>query len=84
MFLLLGGCGDECSSYSNYTCKQIQNASYNVYFYFPNDTEVYLGETMSLDSCGAIAAGYASQKNVPVRWVCCMKTASSPCEGKHR
>jgi hypothetical protein len=31
-----------------------------------------------------IAASYASQKNVPVRWLCCMKTAYSSCEEKHR
>lgn len=34
--LLLNGC-DECKEYSNYTCNQIKNATYNVMFTFPLD-----------------------------------------------
>jgi hypothetical protein len=31
---LLGSRSDECSSYSSFTCKQIEDADYNVIFLF--------------------------------------------------
>src|SRR5215471_17551748 len=34
--LMKGSCSDECSSYSSFTCKQIENADYNVIFFFPS------------------------------------------------
>jgi hypothetical protein len=44
--LALSGCGDECSS--EFSCEQIQNADYNVYFNFPSGTETYHRQTARL------------------------------------
>ena len=83
----LSGCGDECRSYSDYSCKEIERADYNVYFYFPSDTEHFLGKASGLGQCGAIAYGYAAQKNVSSAdwgYVCCMIARGSSCYEKHR
>jgi hypothetical protein len=84
----LSGCGDECSSYSDYSCKQISKAKYNVYFYMPNGDQIYLGETEGLKSCGNSAWGYATQKNISenTEWgyICCMIAKGSSCYEKHR
>jgi hypothetical protein len=46
--LALSGCGDECSSYSEFSCEQIQNADYNVEFNIPSGTKIYhLGQAKS-------------------------------------
>ena len=85
---LLSSCDDECSSYSDFSCKEIQKADYNVYFYFPNQTEVYLGETKGLDNCGQMAHGYAYDKKLSNNndwgYVCCMIAKGSSCYEKHR
>ena len=85
---LLASCGDECSDYSNYSCKQIANATYNVYFYFPNEREEYLGIANGLEQCGGIAGSYAAEHNMSRSdswsYICCMKTGKSECEEKHR
>jgi uncharacterized lipoprotein YehR (DUF1307 family) len=39
--LALNGCGDECKEYSNYSCKQLDTATYNTYFYFPDGNKQY-------------------------------------------
>ena len=80
----LSGCGDECSSYSNYTCQQIEDATYDVYFYFPDDREQPLGRVTGLQSCSSTAGAYASQTGAPKSWICCMVTSKSSCEEKHR
>jgi hypothetical protein len=86
--LVLFGCGDECSSYSKYSCKKIESASYNVIFSFPNDPESrFIGTASGLSGCGAVAHSYASSKNLVGRewgYVCCMKASTSECEEKHR
>ena len=80
----LTACGDECSTYSKYSCSQIENADYNVYFYFPDGSEKYLGQASGLSQCSATAGNYANQTGAPKSWICCMATASSSCEEKHR
>jgi predicted CoA-binding protein len=73
--ILLGGCSDKCREYSAYTCDQIQKANYNVYFYYPDNREEFLGETQGLDSCGGIAHAYANNHDMSqAEWgyVCCM------------
>jgi hypothetical protein len=84
----LSSCGDECSSYSDYSCTEIQNAKYNVYFYFPNQSEVYLGEAEGLSSCGSVAHAYAYDKNLSNNndwsYICCMIAKGSSCYEKHR
>ncbi len=86
--LLLGGCSDECSSYSDFSCTEIQKATYNVYFYFPNQKEYYLGVANGLSQCGSMAHSYASSKNLSGNrewsYICCMKAKGSECYEKHR
>lgn len=86
--LLITGCGDECSSYSDFSCKEIQKAPYNVYFYFPNDSEYYLGTADGLDECGSKAYSYAASKNLSGNrewsYICCMIAKGSDCYEKHR
>lgn len=67
----------------------IENAQYNVLFWFPDNDKSYpLGVSNGLAECGSIANGFAQSKNLARndRWsyVCCMKTASSECAEKHR
>ena len=84
---VLASCGDECSSYSSFSCKQIEAADYNVYFYFPSGTEQYLGEAKGLSQCGQRAHGFAASKNLSRgNWgyVCCMIAKGSSCYEKHR
>jgi hypothetical protein len=80
----LASCGDECSSYSKHTCAEIESANYNVYFYFPNGEEKALGSASGLQQCSAIAGDYAISTGAPKNWICCMATANSSCEEKHR
>ena len=86
---LLGSCGDECSSYSEFTCKQINTADYNVMFSFPSGTEQYhLGKAKGLSQCGQIAYSFAASKNLSRNdgwgYVCCMIAKDSSCYEKHR
>jgi hypothetical protein len=65
-------CGDSCSSYSSFSCKQIEAAEYNVYFFFPSDHHdaarnrdgYFLGRASGLGQCGNIARRYAASKKV--------------------
>lgn len=80
--------GDSCREYSQFTCKEIEEAYYNVWFTFPEDEKPYnLGGTKGLKSCGQIAYDYAEEKRVQnLNWnyVCCMITETSSCYEKHR
>jgi hypothetical protein len=81
--------GDECSSYSSFTCKQIETADYNVVFSFPKGTETYqLGQAKGLSQCGQIAHSYAASKNLSRNdgwsYACCMIAKGSSCYEKHR
>jgi len=87
--LVLASCEkDRCRSYSDFTCEEIEQANYNVYFYFPDQQEEYLGQTTGLSSCGSIAHSFASDKNLygNSEWgyICCMITSESQCYEKHR
>jgi hypothetical protein len=78
---------DECREYSAFTCRQIESADYNVYFYYPSGTERYLGRVNGLPQCGRAAHGFAaSQKLSGKEWgyVCCMIARGSDCYEKHR
>ena len=79
--LVLSSCSDECSEYSEYSCKQIENATYNAYFYFPNsDKDYFLGVSEGLSQCGEMAHSYAYSKELSSdsgwSYICCMKTDS--------
>ena len=57
--IALSGCSDECREYSDFSCSEIQKASYNVYFYFPSGTEKYLEQksiSAKLKACRNAAA----------------------------
>lgn len=87
--LALIGCDDECREYSDYSCKQLEEATYNVYFYFPDgNKDYYLGTVEGLDQCGATAHNYASSKEISrdAGWsyICCLQTEDSECAEKHR
>ena len=87
-FLLLSSCGDECSSYSDFSCKQIEKAKYNIYFYYPDQTEVYLGKVNGLGYCGNKARSFADSKGIlrdrSWSYICCMIAKGSSCYEKHR
>jgi len=88
LLLILSGCSDECSDYSDFSCKEIQKATYNVYFYYPSGKEEYLGIAHGLAQCGSIAHGFAASKSLSSNrdwgYVCCMKAKGSECYEKHR
>lgn len=84
---LLAACGDSCGEYSDFTCEEIEAARYNVYFYYPDQREEYLGEATTLSTCGNVARGFASSKNMSSAdwgYVCCMIANGSSCYEKHR
>jgi hypothetical protein len=84
---LVSSCGDECSSYSSFSCKQIETADYNVYFYFPSGEEQYLGRTTGLRQCGQTAHSFATSKKLTQEnwgYICCMIARGSDCYEKHR
>jgi hypothetical protein len=87
--VILAGCGDSCREYSDYSCKQIDKATYNVHFSFPDSDKDYeLGQVNGLGACGATAHEYAASKglsgNSDWSYICCMQTKDSSCAEKHR
>ena len=83
MLVALAGCGDDSLPFSEY-----EKIDVNVYFYFPNDREVYLGKVRGADACGSVAYSYARGKNLnrSDRWsyVCCTIRKGSQCYEKIR
>ena len=79
---------DSCRSYSDYTCDQLERSTYNVYFYFPDNSEYSLGKSYSLSGCGGSAQRYAESKNLSRSdgwgYICCLETSTSSCAEKHR
>lgn len=86
--VFFSACGDECTKYSDFNCDEIQNATYNAYFYYPSGSEVSLGVANGLDQCGSMAHGFAASKslsgNSGWNYICCMKAKGSECYEKHR
>lgn len=81
----VASCGDECREYSDFTCKQIETADYNVIFSFPSATQnINLGQAKRLSQCGQIARSFAATKNLSGNNVCCMIAKGSNCYEKHR
>ena len=86
---LLAACGngDDCSSFSEFSCKEIEQARYNVHFYFPSGTEHSLGQVSGLSRCDAVAHNYAAEKEVSNEnwgYICCMIAHGSACYEKHK
>lgn len=88
VLVVLSSCGDECSSYSKFSCSQIQAATYNVMFSDPgSDNSRNIGQVQGLDSCGNSARQHAENLNISkAKWsyVCCMVANGSSCAEKHR
>ena len=86
--LTLASCGDECSDYSDFSCNEIQKATYNVYFYYPSGSEKHLGVAEGLSQCGSMAHGFSASENLTGNrdwgYICCMKAKGSECYEKHR
>lgn len=84
----LSGCSDECREYSDFSCSEIEKASYNVYFYYPSGKEEYLGQAQGLSQCGDLAYGFASSEKLSGNrdwgYICCMRAKGSECYEKHR
>ncbi len=83
----VSACGDECSSYSDFSCEQIQSAEYNVSFSYPSGDYEIIGNVQGLSNCGALAHSHAYDKNLenePWSYVCCMVANGSSCYKKHR
>ena len=80
--------GDGYSSYSDFTCAEIQEAEYNVYFFFPDKRDKYLVSVHGLNACGKLAWNYASEKDFARgdgwSYICCMIAKDSQCYEKHR
>lgn len=80
--------GDECTAYSDFTCDQLENSAYNVFFYYPDNRELYLGQSTSLSQCNAVAVGHANtedlSRNSGWGYVCCLIAQGSACYEKHR
>lgn len=69
------------------TDRAIESSDFNVYFYYPNAKEEYIGQTAGLPSCGSLARSYAYQKEVQGgnwSYICCRITSDSSCKSKHR
>lgn len=82
--LLLFAYGNKCSPDSTYSCEQLADKDFNVFFIFPGDNkETYLGLVNGLDQCRNAALQYAGEQKLSLGsgWsqACCLKTADSEC-----
>lgn len=93
LFALTGCERDSCKEYSQFTCKQLETKSFNVYYYEGTKTssepnEVFLGTAIGLQQCGTVAwnAAQTRKKDSAEDWsyVCCLQTEESSCAEKHR
>ena len=78
---------ENCKVGSNYTCNQLENSPYNVFFYSPDKTEKYLGLARNLPTAKIMSVNYANSLNLSrdAGWstVFCLKTDASECAEKH-
>lgn len=87
------GCSsDSCREYSKYSCAELEEQTYNVLVYPPDNgsdaREYFAGETVGLHACGSVAHGYAETHHFAdsSEWsyICCLRTDESACAEKHR
>lgn len=93
LVLLGSGCSqDSCKEYSRFTCEELEHQPYNVYYYDMDrnggtSNELYLGSTIGLSQCGAMAWDAAAKKKKDRSddwsYVCCLQTSDSACAEKH-
>lgn len=84
---------DSCQEYSRFTCKQLEQKPFNVYYYDTDkrdgqSREVYVGQAIGLQQCASAAwdlAGAKAYERVgDWSYICCLQTDSSTCAEKHR
>lgn len=67
---------------------QYEKVKVNTYFYFPDNTEVYLGEHKGASACGNAAYSYAKSKKLDNSddwsYICCTIRKGSSCYEKIR
>ena len=84
LVLPLFGCDDD----GTLPLSEYEKVDVNVYFYFPNDREVYLGTTRGASSCGRMSHSYAQSKNLESSdnwsYICCTIRKGSDCYNKIR
>jgi len=68
----------------------LEDSTFNVYFYFPNGKEYYLGKSRGLSQCQTMAWRFANDKSSDKvdsygwSYICCLQTATSSCAEKHK
>ena len=71
-----------CKVGSEYTCTELENAQYNVYFYSPDKEEKYIGLARNLATAKIISVQYANSLNLSrdSGWTttCLLYTSPSP------
>jgi hypothetical protein len=81
--LILVGCDDGTLPLSEY-----EKVDVNVYFYFPDQKEEYLGKTRGASSCGQMAHSFAARKKLTSNsdwgYICCTIRKGSQCYNKIR
>ena len=80
--------GDSCTEYSDFTCDELEQSRYNVYFFYPNRTDEYLGQSNSLTECNSMAVYHANKNDIDRNddwgYICCLIANGSSCYEKHR
>ena len=64
---------------------EYEKVKVNAYFYFPDNSEIYLGEYKGASACQYAAANYARSKNISnANWgyICCTIEKGSSCYQK--
>ena len=78
---------EPCKAGTEYTCNELENAQYNVYFYSPDKEEKYIGLARNLATAKIISVQYANSLNLSrdSGWTTtfCLKTKLSECAEKH-
>lgn len=86
LVLIFKGCSDGEGNIN----AGIEDSTFNVYFYFPDHREYYLGKTRGLSQCQSLAWSYANEKSEgkssEFNWdyICCLQTSESSCSEKHK
>jgi len=78
-----------CSDGDGNLNSNLENSTFNVYFYFPDNHEYYLGQVRGLSQCQAKSWDFANEKsngetNFKWDYICCLQTSTSSCSEKHK
>lgn len=91
---ILAGCAqDSCRSYSEFTCAELEQQTYNVFYTDAaratgEPRSLHVGQVVGLQACGTLAHSTAqlqeTQRAGDWSYVCCLHQGSSMCVEKHR